>query len=207
MVQTKRAKDIPNGTLVWRTGLFGVPPDSVWCTTWQCPVHQGTRSWTCHLRENGRPLRYNSPDCPVKHRTVSGEAPDSVRWSTGLSGVPAEQLLLRAQRSTATHLMRACARRGQSTRSWRTGQSTGPIQCTTGQPRGPTCQSSNGRTPTAGWRGWRTGQCPVAHQTVRCAMRQQPSNSHILVVGAINTPTTPHSMTSKFSTFNTLHEL
>jgi hypothetical protein len=26
--------------------------------------------------ENGRPLRYNSPDCPVKHRTVSGVTPD-----------------------------------------------------------------------------------------------------------------------------------
>jgi hypothetical protein len=38
-------------------------------------------------------------------------------------------------------------------------------------------------------------------------MRQQPSNDHILVVGAINTPTTPHSIASKFSTFNTLQEL
>jgi hypothetical protein len=47
----------------------------------------------------------------------------------------------------------------------------------------------------------------LAHRTVRCAMRQQPSNCHILVVGAINTPTTPHSMASKFSTFNTLQEL
>jgi hypothetical protein len=39
--------------------------------------------------------------------------------------------------------------------------------------------------------GWRTGQCPVAHRTVRCAMRQHPSNGHILVVGAINTPNHP----------------
>jgi hypothetical protein len=28
----KRAKDIPNGTLVWRIGLSGVSPDSVRCT-------------------------------------------------------------------------------------------------------------------------------------------------------------------------------
>jgi hypothetical protein len=116
---------------------------TVRCTTRQCPVHQGTRSWTHYLRENQRALRYNSPDCPVKHRTVSG--------------VPAEQRLLHAQRSTATHLMHACARRGQSTRSWRTGQSTWPVRCTTGQPRGPTWHSSNGRTPTVCWRGWRTG--------------------------------------------------
>jgi hypothetical protein len=141
-----------------------------------------------------RPLRYNSPDRPVY-------APNSVRWRTGLSGVPAEQRLLRAQQSTATHLMRACAHRGQSTRSRRTGQSTVLVRCTTGQPRGPTSQISNGRTSTAGSRGWRTGQCPVAHRTVRCAMRQQTSNGHILVVGAINTPTTPHSIVSKFSVF------
>ena len=40
----------------------------------------------------------------------------------------------------------------------------------------------------------------MAHRTVRCAMRLQPSNDHFVVVGAINTPTTPHSMASKFST-------
>jgi hypothetical protein len=114
-----------------------------------------------------RTLRYNSPNRPVY-------APDSVRWHTELSGVSAEQRLLRAQRSTATHLMHACARRGQSTRSRRTRLSIGLVRCTTGQPRGPTSQSSNDRTLTAGWRGWRTGQCPVAHRTVRCARRQQP---------------------------------
>jgi hypothetical protein len=47
----------------------------------------------------------------------------------------------------------------------------------------------------------------LAHRTVWCAMRQQSSNDHFLVVGAINTPTTPHSIVSKFSTFNTLQEL
>jgi hypothetical protein len=61
----------PKRTLVWRTGLSGVPPDSV-----RCPRD---------LRVSGEPLRYNSPDCPVGHRTV--------RWVTGLSGVPAEQRL------------------------------------------------------------------------------------------------------------------
>jgi hypothetical protein len=41
----------------------------------------------------------------------------------------------------------------------------------------------------------------VAHQTVRCAMRQTTSQRPLLVVGAINTPTTPHSIASKFSNF------
>jgi hypothetical protein len=151
-----------------------VPPDSVRCT----------RALDAELATFGKMGGRSA----IIHRTV--------RCHTGLSGVPAEQRLLRAQRSTTTHLMRACARRGQKTRGWRTGQSTGPIRCTTGQPRGPTCQSSNGRTPTAGRRGWR----PVRHAT---AAFQRP----FLVVGAINTPTTPHSIASKFSTFNTLQEL
>jgi hypothetical protein len=55
------------------------------------------------------------------------------------------------------------------------------------------------------WLAHRTGSggaqdCPVRHAT---AAFQRP----LLVVGAINTPTTPHSMASKFSTFNTLQEL
>jgi hypothetical protein len=37
-----------------------------------------------------------------------------------------------------------------------------------------------------------------APDSVWCAMRQQPSNGHILVVGAINTPTTPHSRHPSF---------
>jgi hypothetical protein len=57
------------------------------------------------------------------------------------------------------------------------------------------------RSNPNGWLTW------LAHRTVRCAMRQQPSNGHILVVGAINTPTTPHSMASKFLHFYTLQEL
>jgi hypothetical protein len=47
-----------------------VPPDSVWCTTGQCPVYQGLQLRTTHLREFWEPLRYNSQDCPVAHWTV-----------------------------------------------------------------------------------------------------------------------------------------
>jgi hypothetical protein len=53
----------PKRTLVWRTGLSGVPPDSVWCT-------RENRPQTLHLRVSPGALRYNSPDCPVFHRTV-----------------------------------------------------------------------------------------------------------------------------------------
>jgi hypothetical protein len=50
----------------------GLAHRTVRCTTGQCPVHQGTSSWTQHLREFSEALRYNSPDCPVHHRTASG---------------------------------------------------------------------------------------------------------------------------------------
>jgi hypothetical protein len=54
----------------------------------------------------------------------------------------------------------------------------------------------------------------LVHRTVRCAMRQTASQQPLLVVGAINTPTTPPFIASKFSnflyltraiTFNTRH--
>jgi hypothetical protein len=53
----------PKSTLVWRTGLSGVPPDSVRCT-------RVDRPQTPHLRVSPGALRYNSPDCPVWHQTV-----------------------------------------------------------------------------------------------------------------------------------------
>jgi hypothetical protein len=39
----------------------------------------------------------------------------------------------------------------------------------------------------------------LAHRTVRCAIRQKPSPTVLLVVGAINTPQPPHFNASKFS--------
>jgi hypothetical protein len=86
----------------------------------------------------------------------------------------------------------------------RTGQWTVPVRCTTEQSGGPTCQSSNGRTLTVGWRGWCTGQCPVAHRTVRCALRLQPSPTATLMVGAINTP---NHHTSRHPSFQPTHSI
>jgi hypothetical protein len=56
----------PKAALVWRTGLSGVPQDSVRCT----------RVDRLQLLTFGfleKPLRYNSPDCPV------------CQWSNGYS--------------------------------------------------------------------------------------------------------------------------
>jgi hypothetical protein len=54
----ERSKRKPKAALVWRIGLSGVPPDSVWCA----------RVNPLELLSFGFleiALRYNSPDCPV----------------------------------------------------------------------------------------------------------------------------------------------
>jgi hypothetical protein len=72
MGSTKRARDYRS-----------VP----WSGAPHCPVHQGTPRQTLHLREFSEALRYNSPDCPVHHRTVFGapEESDSELASFGFS--------------------------------------------------------------------------------------------------------------------------
>jgi hypothetical protein len=55
------------------------------------------------------------------------------------------------------------------------------------------------RTLTVGWRGWRTGQCPVAHRTIRCAHRQHPAPTVELVVGGYKYPHPPPLQPSKHS--------
>jgi hypothetical protein len=115
----KESKGLPKCALVWRTGLSGAPPDNVRCprglqaelhtfgnsqrrfaiihrtvrcTIGQCPVPQGR-------------VTLNSPASGIRsaiiHRTVRCTPDCPVQ--TRLSGVIAEQRLLRAQRSTATH--------------------------------------------------------------------------------------------------------
>jgi hypothetical protein len=67
MGSNKESKRQPKCALVWRTGLSGVPPDSVRCT-----------------RELEAEL------------ATFGKMGDRFTITTGLSGVPAEQRLLRA---------------------------------------------------------------------------------------------------------------
>jgi hypothetical protein len=58
--------------------------------------------------------------------------------------------------------------------------------------RWPTCQKLQRSNPN-GLVSW------LAHRTVRCAIRQKPSPTVNLVVGAINTSQPPHFNASKFS--------
>jgi hypothetical protein len=114
--------------------------------------------------------------------------------------VPAEQRLLRAQHSTATAFNALqCAQRSEHAReAHRTVYRTCSLHHQTAQ---RAHKSELQRSNPNGWLTWLAHRtvsggapdCPVRHAT---AHFQRP----FLVVEAINTPTTPHSMASKFST-------
>jgi hypothetical protein len=186
-------------------------------------VHQGTPSQTCHLRENSEALRYNSPDCSVYHRTVSGapresgselatfgnqlsyNSPDmsgahrTCPVHTGLSGEPAEQRLPRANGRLQKHLMHWRAQK-----SARVGGTPDSLQGLSGAP--PDSQAGLlVRAPTVGTQ--QPGDVAGAPDCVSGA----PCDSSLhqtasLVVGAINTPTTPPFIVSKFSSFQPLYK-
>jgi hypothetical protein len=185
-----------------------------------CPVHQGDSDSnsppsgisrgdsaiihrTVRCAKGGRPqelasfgklqhlVHYNSPDCPV---------------CTGLSGATPKQRLLCANGYLQRHLMRAqrAQMAGAPMLAHRTANSACPV-CT-GHPGGPTSQKlqrseSNGSDDVAGG----TGLSGV-HRTVRCAIEQTDCQRPLLVVGAINTPTTPPFIAYKFSHFSTTYK-
>jgi hypothetical protein len=125
-----------------------------------------------------------APDCPVHHRTVSGAPPGSVRctrdsnselltfgnsgspsaiihwtirWRTGLSGVPAEQLLLRAngRLQKALNALQCAPESEQSQMAHRTVNSGCPVHHRT--VRWPRRQKLQ-RSESNGWVTWqRTG--------------------------------------------------
>jgi hypothetical protein len=138
----------------------------------------------------GNLLRYNSLDCLVSHRTVSG-AHRTVRCDSGATTTSratvdcnALNARLRAQRSRA---------RAGGTLDNLQGLSGAPLDSQAGpQDRAPMVEPQ------------RSADVAGAPDSGRCAMRLQPSNGHFVVIGAINTPTTPHSLASKFSTFQLL---
>jgi hypothetical protein len=122
---------------------------------------------------------------------------------TGLSGVPAEQRLLRTQRSSATAFNALqCAPESEHAQlpHW-TVYRTCPVRHrTTQRPHKSELQWSNPNGLLTWLAHWTVSggapDCPVRHAT---AQFQWP----FLVVGAINTPTTPHLMASKFLHFYT----
>jgi hypothetical protein len=136
-----------------------VPPDNVRCTR---GLHTELFTFGKIQRRSAiihRTVRCHTGQCPVLQRRVTLNSPASgIRSAiihrtcpvhTGLSGEPAEQRLLRANGRLQRIKCAPARAEEQGTRGWHTGQSTGLVRCTTGQPGGPTRQSSNGRNPTA----------------------------------------------------------
>jgi hypothetical protein len=139
----------------------GLAHRTVRCATRQCSVHQGLQLRTAHLREFWRPLQYNS---------LSGGAPDSARWRTGLSGVPAEQRLLRAngRLQNTLNALQCVPESEQSQMTHRTLNSACPVHHRTVRwPRRQKLQwsESNGQVTWQAHRKVSGGapDCPVRH--------------------------------------------
>jgi hypothetical protein len=152
-------------------------------------VSGAPRESDSELASFGNPLRYNSSDYPVSHRTVSG-AHRTVRCDSGATTTSratvdcnALNARLRAQRSSA--------RVGGTPDS-----QAGP------QDRAPTVEPQRSADVAGASDSvrWRTG---LSGAPIDSSLHQRSS----LVVGAINTPTTPTFKSSKFSHFYTLQEL
>ena len=158
----------------WRTG--------------QCPVPMSVQRRTSHSRKT-------EPRSAIIHRTV--------RCATGLSDVPAEQRLLAPTVDCKKRVTDEQCAQSQSRRA--RGAPDSEQYMFHGTPDCPVPQEdnlSNGRLSQNpnGWVMWRrTGQCPVAQRTVRCAYRQQPSPTAIWWLGSINTPQPPQLQAFKSS--------
>jgi hypothetical protein len=155
-----------------------VPPDSVRCT----------RGLQAELRTFGnfqrsftiihRTVRCTTGQCPVLQRRATLNSPASgIRSAiihrtcpvhTGLSGVTAEQRLLHANGHLQKHLMHARARRGalHVRVAHRTAYRACPVHHRTAR---RAHMSELQRSNPNGRVTW------LAHRTVRCACRQQPS--------------------------------
>jgi hypothetical protein len=123
---------------------------TVRCTTGQCPVHQGESTPTPQLRVSQVQLRYNSLDCPV--------CPGPVRCTSGATAIYAQRsTLLDEQCSTVPR---------QKLEQQVRGTPDYPVPHEYKASNSRPAPSPNDKMT---WR--RTGHCPVAHRTVRCAHR------------------------------------
>jgi hypothetical protein len=180
--------------LVWRTGLSGVPPDSVRCTRDSNSElltfgNSGSHSAIIH-----RTVRYSTGQCPVAHQTVR---------------VPVEQRLLQRQRSPATALnaLQCTQKSGTRHKAHRTVYRTCPMHHRT--VRWPRRQKLQ-RSESNGWVTWHahrivSGGTPDSVRW-RTGLSGAPCDSSLhqtasLVVGGINNPHHPPFIASKFSDF------
>jgi hypothetical protein len=158
----KESKRQPKGTLVWRTGLSDVPSDSVRCT----------RALEAQLATFGK-IRGRSA---IIHRTV--------RCASGATTTSRATVVCN-RIQCATVRARVRARVVGAPDSLQDLSGAPPDSPEAPQVRAPTVEPQRS-ADVAGAPDcvrWRTGLCPVAHRTVRCAMRQHTSNGHFWWLG------------------------
>jgi hypothetical protein len=126
----------PKSSSVWHTGLSGGAPDSV---RWG-RLNSGEKT---ALRKSLAAYGYNSPDCPVVHRTV--------RWANGRLH----------QRSAAQSSRDAW----QLQRSAGGTELSGVHQIVSGAPTGPELQQSSAPEKEGDRHRTVYSDCPVAHPT------------------------------------------
>jgi hypothetical protein len=128
-------------------------------------------------------LRYNSPDCPMSHRTV--------RCASGATATSRATVICnRIQCATVRAEVRA--RAGGTPDSLQDLSGASPDNLVAPQVRASTVEPQRS-TDVAGAPDsvrWRTG---LSRAPCDCSL-----STTFLVVGAINTPTTPHSMDPSF---------
>jgi hypothetical protein len=215
-------------------GTPGLAHRTVRCATGHVRCTRGTQTQTRHLREFSEATRLKFTGLSGVHRTVSGaprevalrNSPASgfhssrsaiihrtVRCApdcpvcTGLSGASAEQRLLQAPTATCSAFIarQRAQRSGTPMLAHRTLYSTCPVRHRTSrraQKSELQRSISNGTGDVAG-----APDCPVCTGLSGAPSNRQPSQRSSLVVGAINTPTTPPFIASKFSTSQLLQEL
>jgi hypothetical protein len=123
-----------------------------WCTG-QCPVRQAGSRWTRRSRDLTAAYGYNSPDCPVVHRTI--------RWANG--------------RQRNGRLRNPRATRGPQQRSIGHTKLSGVHRTVSGAPTDPEDQRSDGPEKEGDCAPDSYSDCPVVHQAVKCTTRQKAS--------------------------------
>jgi hypothetical protein len=182
----------PKCALVWRTGLSGVPPDSVWCTRDSNSKLLTFGNSRGHSAIIHRTVRCSTGQCSVAHRTV--------RCASGATTTS-------RQRSSAEGIKYATER--ARVRAEIDG-APDTEQCLSGAP--PDCLvGQKTEAPTVGIQ--RPGDVAGAPDSVRwrTGLSGAPCDNSLhqtasLVVGAINTPN-HHSLHPSFLTSHTLQEL
>jgi hypothetical protein len=159
-------------------GCPGLAHRTVRCATGQCPVHQGTRRPTLHLREFSegsaiihRTVRCTTGQCPVLQRRVTlNSRASGIRSAIIHRTCPVSQRSNDYFAPTVDCRRIECAPARAEVRA-REGSAPDNLQGLSGAPPDSHAGPQD-RAPTVGTQ--RPGDVAGAPDTVRCAMRHQP---------------------------------